>query len=93
METVWKDYADELLGKLRQKRTNAWISNETIHLADDKREVRNRGDVLEYKILRNEIQRLIYVKTRTRGCKTNAINLISTIAQVKHGSFPKKSEK
>ena len=40
METIWKDSADEILGKLRQKRSNAWISNETIHLAADKREAR-----------------------------------------------------
>ena len=59
METIWKDSADEILGKLRQKRSNAWISNETIHLAADKREARKKGDMTEYKILRNEVQRLI----------------------------------
>ena len=59
METIWKDSADEILGKLRQKRSNAWISNETIHLAADKREARKRGDMTAYKRLRNEIQRLI----------------------------------
>ena len=59
MEIIWKDSADEILGKLRQKRSNAWISNETIHLAADKREARMRGDMTDYKILRNEVQRLI----------------------------------
>ena len=60
METIlWKDSAVEILGKLRQKRSNAWISNETIHLAADKREARKRGDMTEYKRLRNEVQRLI----------------------------------
>ena len=49
METIWKDSADEILGKLRQKRNNAWISNETIHLATDKREARKRGYITEYK--------------------------------------------
>ena len=49
METIWKDSADEIL--LRQKRSNAWISNGTIHLAADKREARKRGDVAEYKRL------------------------------------------
>ena len=60
METIWKESVDEILGKLRQKRSNAWISNETIHLATDKREARKRGDVTEYKRLRNEVQRLIH---------------------------------
>ena len=59
METIWKESADEILGKLRQKRSNAWLSNETIHLAADKREARKRGDGTEYKRLRNEVQRLI----------------------------------
>ena len=59
METIWKDSAVEILGKLRQKRNNAWISNERIHLAADKREARKRGDMTEYKRLRNEVQRLI----------------------------------
>ena len=59
MATIWKDSADEILGKLRHKRSNAWISNETIHLAADKREARKRGDMTEYKRLRNEVQRLI----------------------------------
>ena len=59
METIWKDSADEILGKLRKKQGNAWISNETIHLAADKREARKRGDMTEYKRLRNEVQRLI----------------------------------
>ena len=49
METIWKDSADEIL--LRQKRSNAWISNETIHFAVDKREARKRGDMTEYKRL------------------------------------------
>ena len=51
METIWKDSADEILGKLRQKRSDAWISSETIHLAADKREARKRGDMTEYKRL------------------------------------------
>ena len=59
METIWKESADEILGKLRQKRSNAWISNETVHHAADKREARKRGYVTEYKRLRNEVQRLI----------------------------------
>ena len=59
METIWKESVDEILGKLRQKRSNAWISNETIHLAADKREARKRGYVNAYKRLRNEVQRLI----------------------------------
>ncbi len=59
METIWKYSADETLGKLRRKRSNAWISNETIHLAADKIEARKRGDMTEYKRLRNEIQRPI----------------------------------
>ena len=59
METIWKDSADEILGKLRQKRSNAWISNETIHLAAAKRDARKRGDMTEYKRLRKEVQRLI----------------------------------
>ena len=48
METIWKDSADEILGKLRQKRSNAWISNETIYLAADKREARKRGYMTEF---------------------------------------------
>ena len=59
METIWKVSADEILGKLRKKRSNAWISNETIHHAADKREARKRGEFKEYKRLRNEVQRLI----------------------------------
>ena len=60
METIRKDSADEILGKLRQKRSNAWISNETIDLAADKSEARKRGDLTDYKRLRNEIQRLMH---------------------------------
>ena len=59
METIWKYSADEILGELQQKRRNAWISNETIHFAANKREARKRGDMTEYKRLRNEVQRLI----------------------------------
>ncbi len=57
MKTIWKDSADEILGKLRKKQSNAWVSNETIHLAADNREARKRGDMTEYKGLRNEVQR------------------------------------
>ena len=58
METIWKDSADEILGKLWQKRSNTWISNETIHLAADEGEAKKRGDMTDYKRLRNEVQRL-----------------------------------
>ena len=36
-----------------------WISNESIHIAADKRDARKRGDVTEYKRLRHAVQRLI----------------------------------
>ena len=56
---TWKYSVDDILGKLRQKRSNAWISNETINIAASKREARKRGNVTEYKRLRNEVQRHI----------------------------------
>ena len=59
METIWNESADEILGKLRQKRNNAWTSNDTIHIAGDNREARKTGDMTEYKRLRNEVQRII----------------------------------
>ena len=46
METIWKDSAGEILVKLRQKRYNDWISNETIHIvaAREKLERERRYD-------------------------------------------------
>ena len=49
MEIIWKDSAYEIPGKLRQKRSNAQISNGTIQLAVDKGEAGKRGDMTDYK--------------------------------------------
>ena len=91
METIWKYSADEIIGKLRKKQRNAWISNGTIHLAADKRETRKRGDITEYKRLRNEVQRLIGRDKNNwleKECKA-----LDQYEQEKQGSFSKKSEK
>ena len=92
METTRKESADEILGKLRQKRNNERISNISIHLAAAKREARKRGDVTEYNIIYYCEMRYndSYVEKITGGWRTNAMNLISTIAQAKQDAALRK---
>ena len=92
METIWKESADEIIGKLRPKRSNAWISNETIRLAATREKLEREEmslNIRDCEMRYNDV----YVETRTAGWRTNARHLISSIEQEKQDSCSRKSEK
>ena len=64
LEELWNDIrdivketADKRVPKAKRKKVTKWLSDEAVKIADERREVRNKGDDKEYRRLNAAFQR------------------------------------
>ena len=53
-----KKSADKRVPKAKKKKVTKWLSDEAVKIADEQREVRNKGDDKEYRRLNAAFQRI-----------------------------------
>ena len=54
---IVKETADKRVPKVKRKKVTKWLSDEAVKIADERREVRNKGDDKEYRRLNAAFQR------------------------------------
>ena len=54
---IVKETADKRVPKAKRKKVTKWLSDEAVKIADERREVRNKGDDKEYRRLNAAFQR------------------------------------
>ena len=54
---IVKETADKRVPKAKRKKVTMWLSDEPVKIADERREVRNKGDDKEYRRLNAAFQR------------------------------------
>ena len=54
---IVKETANKMVRKAKRKKVTKWLSDEAVKIADERREVRNKGDDKEYRRLNAAFQR------------------------------------